>query len=245
MVPISNFGQFPQMFFLPICRHPVDAALRLPLGPPLSGGPAEQLRLAQLQQLGQAALQRWELVPRAAGSAVAPAADETNDLAEATCVIRHRRGWDDGGDDPQFETAFETSRCEMNQHIQTGVLMTLFMTPGSWEWDAFFWELVLHHHWCYMGSRFSHLRLLPPGFMSLSLGVSFFAYLISLAEHTYQPKKRLSAGRNWKKMEGRTCRRKSFRQKHRVSFWKLTALMPQVFKNKIIGGWARLGSLML
>ena len=152
------------------------------------------------------------------GSAVAPAADETNDLAEATCVIRHRRGWDDGGDDPQFETAFETSRCEMNQHIQTGVLMTLFMTPGSWEWDAFFWELVLHHHWCYMGSRFSHLRLLPPGFMSLSLGVSFFAYLISLAEHTYQPKKRLSAGRNWKKMEGRTCRRKSFRQKHRVSF---------------------------
>lgn len=129
MVHISNFGQFPQMFFLPICRHPVDVALRLPLGPPLSGGPAEQLQLAQLQQLGQAALQRWELVPRAAGSAVAPAADETNDLAEATCVIRHRRG------------AFETSRCDMNQHIQTGVLMTLFMTPGSWEWDAFFGSL--------------------------------------------------------------------------------------------------------
>lgn len=110
-----------------------------------------------------------------------------------------------------------------------------FHDPWILGMGCLFWELVLHHHWCYMGSRFSHLRVLPPGFMSLSLGVSFFAYLISLAEHTYQPKKRLSAGRNWKKMEGRTCRRKSFRQKHRVSFWKLTALMPQVFKNKIIG----------
>ena len=100
--------------FSHITRFPVDAALHLPLWPLLPGSPA-QLRLPQ-SQLGQADLQRWQLVLVPTGSTVAPAADETTHLAERTCVLRHRRNgrweWDlrifKGGDDPQLKTPSDT-----------------------------------------------------------------------------------------------------------------------------------------
>eukprot|EP00435_Cladocopium_sp_Y103_P044458 s1550_g12.t1 len=86
-------------------------------------------------------------------------------------------------------------------------LLFLVARPSSCNWPSYSWAKLLcsrssSFQWLQdpqwpellmkqMTWRRQHVSSLT-GFIFLSLGVSFFAYLVSLAEHTYQPKKRLS-----------------------------------------------------